>query len=188
MKIFGFAGFSGSGKTTLIEGVTPVLVGRGLRVSLIKHAHHDFDVDRPGKDSWRHRQAGCGEVVVASRKRVALMRELRDDPEPALDELVRMLAPCDLVLVEGYKHAPIPKMEVRRQACPAEALHPADPWIVALASDLCEGAPLPSFNPDAHGRIADFICRYLALGHPHPVPLRAVHGNCISGTAAAALG
>lgn len=188
MKVFGFAGFSGSGKTTLIEGVTRGLVSRGLRVALIKHAHHDFDIDHPGKDSWRHRKAGCAEVVVASHKRVALMRELGDAPEPALEELVQMLAPCDLVLVEGYKRTPIPKMEVRRAARPSAALHPGDPWIVALASDRPENTHLPAFALDAYGPIADFICRYLALLRPPCRPDRRAGGTCISGTSAASIG
>lgn len=163
MKVFGFTGYSGAGKTTLIERIIPCLANEGLRVSLIKHAHHTFDIDQPGKDSWRHRQAGCGEVLVASQKRVALMRELRGAPEPDLDDLVKMLAPCDLVLVEGYKHAPLPKIEVRRAARPAAALHPTDPWVVAVASDCDEETHLRTFDLDEHEAIAGFICRYLAL-------------------------
>lgn len=167
MKLFGFAGFSGAGKTTLIEGVIPCLTRRGLRVALIKHAHHDFDIDHPGKDSWRHRKAGCAEVVVASRNRIALMRELPADSSspPGLEMLTQMLAPCDLVLVEGYKHAPIPKLEVRQRDCATPVLHGADPWIVALAGDFRERCHLPVFRLGAHGSIADFICRYLALDH-----------------------
>lgn len=163
MKIFGFAGFSGAGKTTLIEGIIPSLVGRGLRVSLIKHAHHDFDIDHPGKDSWRHRRAGCGEVLVASRKRIALMTELRDAPEPPLTELLGRLAPCELVLVEGYKHAAIPKIEVRRAARITPTLHDADPWVVAVASDRPVDTRLPTFWLDDHAAIAEFVCRHLGL-------------------------
>lgn len=163
MKIFGFAGFSGAGKTTLLEGIIPCLVKRGLCVSLIKHAHHDFDIDQPGKDSWRHRNAGCGEVMVASRNRIALMTELWDAPEPPLTELLVRLAPCDLVLVEGYKHATIPKIEVRRTARIAPTLHDFDPWIVAVASDRPVNTPLPTFGLDDHAAIAAFICRYLGL-------------------------
>src|SRR5215831_1746767 len=108
MKVIGIAGFSGSGKTTLIEKVIPELVGLGLRVSLVKHAHHEFDVDHPGKDSFRHRHAGCTEVMVVSSKRWALMHELRGAGEPGLQEQLKRLSPCDLVLVEGYKTAAIP--------------------------------------------------------------------------------
>jgi molybdopterin-guanine dinucleotide biosynthesis protein B len=103
MKIIGIAGFSGSGKTTLIEKVVPLLVADGLRVSLIKHAHHEFDVDQPGKDSYRHRHAGCSEVLVSSSRRWALMHELRGAPEPGLDVLLKHLSPVDLVVVEGFK-------------------------------------------------------------------------------------
>lgn len=163
MKIFGFAGFSGAGKTTLIEGIVPCLVERGLRVSLIKHAHHDFDIDQPGKDSWRHRRAGCTEVMVASRHRIALMTELREAPEPPLTELLGRLAPCDLVLVEGYKHAAIPKIEVRRAARVTPMLHDSDPWVVAVASDRPVDTRLPAFGLDDHAAIADFICRHLGL-------------------------
>ena len=104
MKIFGIAGYSGSGKTTLIEKLIPVFTQRGLAVSLIKHAHHTFDVDQPGKDSYRHRHAGCNEVLVTSSRRWALMHELRGTPEPTLQELIRHISPCDLLLIEGFKH------------------------------------------------------------------------------------
>ena len=114
--VFGFAGFSGSGKTTLIERVIPLLVARGVRVALIKHAHHDFDIDKPGKDSHRHREAGATEVLVSGGKRWALMHELRDETEPGLADLMAHLSPCDLVLVEGFKHDPVPKLEVHRPA------------------------------------------------------------------------
>src|SRR5690606_3766485 len=112
MKIFGFAGWSGSGKTTLIEKLIPRFVGRGLSVSLIKHAHHNFDVDVPGKDSYRHRQAGASEILVTSSRRWVLMHELRGAKEPSFEEQVRRVSPCDLLLVEGFKFAPIPKLEV----------------------------------------------------------------------------
>ena len=112
MKVFGFAGWSGSGKTTLIEKLIPRFVQRSLRVSLIKHAHHTFDVDHPGKDSYRHRSAGAFEVLVTSSRRWVLMHELRGTQEPAFEEQVKHLSPCDLLIVEGFKHAPIPKLEV----------------------------------------------------------------------------
>ena len=114
MRIFGLAGWSGSGKTTLLAGILPELVARGLRVSTIKHAHHEFDIDRPGKDSWRHRQAGASEVMVASARRWAIMHELRGATEPTLDELVARMSPVDLLLVEGWKRHPHPKIEVHR--------------------------------------------------------------------------
>ena len=116
MRIFGLAGWSGSGKTTLLTALIPELVRRGVRVSTIKHAHHEFDIDRPGKDSWLHRQAGASEVMVASPRRFALMHELRGAPEPTLRELLARMAPADLVLVEGFKRAPHPKLEVHRSA------------------------------------------------------------------------
>jgi molybdopterin-guanine dinucleotide biosynthesis protein B len=108
MKVIGIAGYSGSGKTTLIEKMIPVLVAEGLRVSLIKHAHHEFDVDQPGKDSYRHRHAGCGEVLISSSRRWALINELRGAPEPSLQEQLKKFSPCDLVIVEGYKNEAIP--------------------------------------------------------------------------------
>ena len=109
MKIFGFAGWSGSGKTTLIEKLIPRFAKRGLRVSLVKHAHHTFDVDTPGKDSYRHRQAGATEILVSSSRRWVLMHELRGAQEPSFEEAVSRFSPCDLLIVEGYKFAPIPK-------------------------------------------------------------------------------
>ena len=114
MKVIGFAGWSGSGKTTLLEQVIELLEARGLAVSLIKHAHHEFDVDYPGKDSYRHRHAGCREVLITSANRWAVMHELRGRAELTLNEALVQLSPCDLVLVEGFKHAPIPKIEIYR--------------------------------------------------------------------------
>lgn len=135
MRVFGFAGWSGSGKTTLIERLIPRLVARGMRVSLVKHAHHSFDVDQPGKDSYRHRQAGCTEVLVTSRQRWALMHELRDEAEISLLEALGRLSPCDLALVEGYKTAAIPKLEVWRASVGKPLLHSTDARIVAIATD-----------------------------------------------------
>lgn len=158
MRIFGFAGWSGSGKTTLLEQVIPALTGQGLVVSLIKHAHHEFDVDQPGKDSYRHRAAGCTEVLVASGRRFALMHELRGAPEPTLHELVRRLAPCDLVLVEGFKReAGLPKLEVHREANGKAWLHPDDPSIVAVAADRAPAADLPRFELHDIPAIATFV-------------------------------
>ena len=123
MQAFGFAGWSGSGKTTLIERLVPRFVEQGLVVSLIKHAHHEFDIDKPGKDSYRHRQAGCSEVLVTSAARWAVMHELRGEKELALADALRKLSPCDLVLVEGFKTAAIPKLEVYRASVGKPLLH-----------------------------------------------------------------
>ncbi|MBC7780112.1 MAG: molybdopterin-guanine dinucleotide biosynthesis protein B [Proteobacteria bacterium] len=158
MNVLGFAGFSGSGKTTLIERLVPQLVARGWRVSLIKHAHHAFDVDRPGKDSYRHRAAGCTEVLVGSAVRWALMHELRGDDEPTLDQHLARLGPCDLVLVEGWKHASIPKLEVHRTAVGAPLLAPDDPHVIAIATDLpAPPVGVPCFALDDVTAIAAFI-------------------------------
>ena len=135
MKVFGFTGPSGSGKTTLIEKLIPIFTGLGLRVSVIKHTHHDFDLDRPGKDSWRQRQAGAREVLLTSDTRWVLMHELRGAPEPDLPEQLAHLSPCDLVLVEGFKRQPIPKLEVWRAANDTPLLQPTDATIVAIAAD-----------------------------------------------------
>jgi molybdopterin-guanine dinucleotide biosynthesis protein B len=152
MRLFGFAGWSGSGKTTLIERVIPHLVARGIRVSLVKHAHHEFDIDQPGKDSYRHRQAGCTEVLVSSRVRWALMHELREDRELTLGQTLARLAPCDLVLVEGYKAAPIPKLEVWRPEIGKAVLYPQDPHIIAIATDSREPLP-PTESPRVLTRV-----------------------------------
>src|SRR5687767_1073496 len=163
MKTIGFAGWSGSGKTTLIEKLIPLLTRRGLRVSLIKHAHHTFDVDQPGKDSYRHRHAGATEVLVTSSRRWVLMHELRGAHEPAFDEQIRHLAPCDLLLVEGFKHAPIPKLEVWRAQTGEGLLHPNDPHIVAVASDEKVETKLPLLDLNDVEGIAAFILKNLEL-------------------------
>ena len=157
MRIFGLAGWSGSGKTTLLTKLIPELIGRGVKVSTIKHAHHEFDIDKPGKDSWLHRQAGASEVVVASARRFALMHELRDAPEPSLDELVARMAPVDLLLVEGFKAHPHPKLEVHRPSVGKPFLYPEDPHIVAIACDTALAAPLPVLDLADAAAIADFI-------------------------------
>ncbi len=163
MKVFGFAGWSGSGKTTLIEKLIPRFVGAGLRVSLIKHAHHTFDVDQPGKDSYRHRHAGASEILVTSSRRWVLMHELRGAHEPTFEEQVKRMSPCDLLLVEGFKFAAIPKIEVWRAATGEGMLHPNDPHIVAVASDakIDTRLPLLALNDDA--AIAKFVLDYLKL-------------------------
>jgi molybdopterin-guanine dinucleotide biosynthesis protein B len=157
VRIFGLAGWSGSGKTTLLAALIPELVGRGVTVSTIKHAHHEFDIDQPGKDSWRHRQAGAREVMVASSRRFALMHELRDAPEPSLDELVARMAPVDLLLVEGFKRDPHPKLEVHRPSVGKPFLYPDDPHILAIASDETLTVPLPLLPIGEVAAIADFI-------------------------------
>ena len=161
MRVFGFAGWSGSGKTTLIEQLIPRFIARGLTVSLIKHAHHEFDLDQPGKDSFRHREAGCREVLVTSAVRWALQHELRGGPELTLDQALQRLSPCDLALIEGFKAASIPKLEVYRGSVGKSLLHPGDPQIVAVATDgpLTSRLPiLPLEDPDA---VATFILDYL---------------------------
>lgn len=163
MKVIGIAGYSGSGKTTLIEKVIPLLVGLGLRVSLVKHAHHEFDVDRPGKDSYRHRHAGCTEVLVSSDRRWALMHELRGAPEPTLAEQLRHLSPCDVVIVEGYKREPIPKLEVHRRAADAPLLYPEDPHVIAIATDEPLDTPLPQIALDDAEGVARFLVEHFGL-------------------------
>jgi molybdopterin-guanine dinucleotide biosynthesis protein B len=163
MRVFGFAGWSGSGKTTLIEQLVPRFIAHGLTVSLVKHAHHEFDLDQPGKDSFRHREAGCREVLVTSAVRWALQHELRGQPELTLDEALQRLSPCDLALVEGFKGSPIPKLEVYRESVGKPLLHPHDPEIVAVATDgpLATALPvLPLGDPDA---VATFILRHVGL-------------------------
>jgi molybdopterin-guanine dinucleotide biosynthesis protein B len=158
MKLIGLAGWSGSGKTTLLARLIPLLTARGLSISTIKHAHHEFDIDRPGKDSWVHRQAGATEVIVSSARRYALMHELRGDPEPSLDGLLARLAPVDLVFIEGFKRDPHPKIEVHRPETGKSPLYPDDPWIVALASPSpVVGAAIPGLPLDDPPRIVEFI-------------------------------
>ena len=163
MRIFGLAGWSGSGKTTLLTGIVPELAARGLAVSTIKHAHHEFDIDRPGKDSWRHRAAGAREVMVASSRRWAIMHELRGDPEPSLDELAARMSPVDLLLVEGWKRHPHPKLEVHRPALGKPLLYPEDPHIVAIASDEPLAAPIPLLPLGDPAAVAAFIADHLGL-------------------------
>lgn len=161
MKILGIAGYSGSGKTTLIEKIVPLLVRDGLRVSLVKHAHHEFDVDKPGKDSHRHRLAGCTEVLVSSTSRWALMHELRGGPEPTLEEQVARFSPCDLVLVEGWKHDPIARIEVHRKGGDRPLLFPADPYVIAVATDEPLETKLPQFGLDDAPAVARFVIEFV---------------------------
>lgn len=163
MKVFGIAGWSGSGKTTLLEKLIPALIARGLKVSVIKHAHHGFDIDKPGKDSWRHREAGAAEVMLACGTRWALMHECRAEPEPQLAELLARLAPCDLVLVEGFKQEPVPKLEVHRPAHGKPPLFAERDDIVAVASDAAIAAPIPVLPLNDIAALADFIIGHCQL-------------------------
>ena len=164
MKVFGLAGHSGSGKTTLMVKLLPELVSRGLRVSTIKHAHHDFDVDTPGKDSYEHRVAGATEVMVSSANRWALMHEHRGGPEADLDGLISRMSPVDLIMVEGFKREGHAKIEVVRGAAAKPVLAPNDPYVVAIASDQpLTGIGLPLLDLDDVGAVADFIIEYCGL-------------------------
>lgn len=163
MKIFGFAGWSGSGKTTLIEQLIPRFVARGLSISLVKHAHHQFDIDRPGKDSYRHRHAGCTEVMVTSDLRWALMHEMRGAPEHTLEQQIARMTPVDLLLIEGWKSQPLPKMEVYRQANGKPLLYPSDNRIIGIASDVPVESKLPRFAIDDYERIAEFVLKSTEL-------------------------
>lgn len=168
MRIIGLAGWSGAGKTTLLTRVIPDLVGRGLSVSTVKHAHHAFEVDHPGKDSYEHRKAGATEVLAASSGRWALIRELRDAPEPGLGELLRLMSPVDLVIVEGFKTSAHPKVEVHRTANGKPYLFPQVPNVRAVASD----APVPDWT----GPVADIddIAAVAGLLLAHAEPREAV--------------
>jgi len=162
-RIIGFAGFSGSGKTTLLEKVIPLLKAQGLRIAVIKHAHHKFDIDKPGKDSFRHREAGAGEVMVVSGFRWALMHELLDEAEPSLEDLCKRLSPCDLVLVEGYKYSGMPKIEVHRSETKHPHLYQDDANVIALASDQQIEISLPQLDINHPQQVADFILNYFSL-------------------------
>jgi molybdopterin-guanine dinucleotide biosynthesis protein B len=158
MRIIGLAGWSGSGKTTLLTKVLPRLIARGKRVSTLKHAHHAFDVDRPGKDSFEHRSAGATEVLVVSANRWALMHELRGQPEPGLRELLTKLSDVDLVLIEGFKRQKFPKLEIHRVENGKSLLHPDDDWIVAVASDTpLPQATVPVVDLNDIEKIADLL-------------------------------
>ena len=158
-RVFGIAGWKNSGKTTLTEKLVAELCRRGWTVSTVKHAHHDFDIDREGADSFRHRAAGASEVAIVSGRRWALMHELRGEQEPSFDAILARLGPCDIVLVEGYKREPHSKIETRRaEAKDSTPLSASDPNIVAVASDApLAGEVLPVFSLDDVGPIADFI-------------------------------
>lgn len=163
MRVFGVAGWKNAGKTGLMERLVAEITGRGFTVSTIKHAHHSFDVDHPGKDSYRHRAAGASEVLLASGKRFALMHELRGAEEPALPELLGKLAAVDLVLIEGYKTAPHPKIEAHRAVTGNPLIAPQDDTVRAIASDTPMEAQVPVFDLDDTVRIADFILAEVGL-------------------------
>lgn len=171
MRVLGLTGWSGSGKTVLLTAVLPLLIGRGLSVSTVKHAHHAFDLDQPGKDSWRHREAGAREVVIGSGRRWALLHELRDEAEPELPELLARLSPVDLVLVEGFKAHPHPKIEVFRPALGRAPIWPGRDDIVAVACDAplpvaCDKTLLPLGDPAAvAGWVLEWLDSSAALQH-----------------------
>ncbi len=166
MRLYGVTGWKDNGKTTLVERLVTELTGRGLAVSTVKHAHHALDLDTPGRDSWRHREAGAQEVLVAGGARWALLHELRDAPEPPLADLLARLSPVDLVIVEGYKRDAHRKIEVRRAAAARDLIAAGDETIRALATDApLDGFDRPQFDLDAIPAIADFI---LADAQPWP--------------------
>lgn len=160
-RVLGLAGWSGAGKTTLLVKLIHIFTGRGLTVATLKHAHHAFDVDVPGKDSYEHRKAGASEVIVSSSRRWVQMHELSlSEPEPRLAQLLRRLAPCDLVFVEGFKHERVPKLEVFRDAVGKPPLHPEDSLIRAIAADrVFEGVAVPVVDLDDVAAVADIVWR-----------------------------
>ncbi|KIN73757.1 molybdopterin-guanine dinucleotide biosynthesis protein B [Sulfitobacter guttiformis] len=163
MKLYGVVGWKNAGKTGLMERLVTEITGRGFSVSTVKHAHHSFDVDHAGKDSFRHREAGASQVLLASRNRIALMHELRGAPEPALDMLLAQLAPVDLVLIEGYKRDAHPKIEAHRAVTGNPLIASDDPSVRAVASDVSVTLDRPVFNLDDTVLIADFILREVGL-------------------------
>jgi molybdopterin-guanine dinucleotide biosynthesis protein B len=174
MRIIGLAGWSGSGKTTLITKALPRLIARGLKVSTLKHAHHGFDLDQPGKDSFMHRAAGATEVIISSARRFAILHELREEPEWDLPDLLAKLAPVDLVLVEGYKRDPFPKLEIHRKANGKPLLYPDDRHVVAVASDTpLPQVPLPVIGLDDIERIVDVLIERATPLQPAAAAMRS---------------
>jgi molybdopterin-guanine dinucleotide biosynthesis protein B len=181
IRVIGLAGWSGSGKTTLLTKLIPLVAARGLRLATIKHAHHAFDVDQPGKDSYEHRKAGARQVIVSSARRWVHLHELSGDREATLAELLCRLSPCDLVLVEGYKRASLPKLEVFRSEVGKPPLHPEDPRIVAVASDrVFPEAQVPVVDLDDIVRIADIV---MEKAEPLDAVLRRLDHSGIDGSA-----
>ncbi|MEE2956594.1 MAG: molybdopterin-guanine dinucleotide biosynthesis protein B [Pseudomonadota bacterium] len=166
MKIFGLAGWSGSGKTKTLVSLVSILISRGISVSTVKHAHHTFDIDKPGKDSYEHRRAGANEVLVSSSQRWALMHENPNEMEVDLNDLIRKLTPVDLILIEGFKFHPHPKIEIHRPALGKKLIGTKDPHIVAVASDKpLKLKDLPVIDLNNPSKIADFIEKYTGLIH-----------------------
>jgi molybdopterin-guanine dinucleotide biosynthesis protein B len=163
MKIFGITGWSGSGKTTLIEALIPLLTAKGLKISMVKSAHHDVDVDKPGKDSYRFREAGASQVILACDKRWALMEELKDARLLSLEELVGHLSPCDLVLVEGYKSAGLPKIQVFRSSQGKPFQVDDAEMVTAIACDALVQSSLPVLNLNDPTEIAEYILEQTGL-------------------------
>lgn len=157
MRVIGLAGWSGAGKTTLLSRLVPHLIGEGARVSVMKHAHHEFDLDKPGKDSWVHRQAGATQVLISSAKRWALMNELRGAPEPSLFELLTKMAPVDYVIIEGFKAQGHRKIEIYRAENAKPLMFPNDPNIIAVAADTRVESRLPVLGLNDIPAIADFV-------------------------------
>lgn len=163
-KVIGVAGFKNSGKTTLVEKLVTELTRRGHRISTVKHAHHSFDIDHEGRDSFRHRKAGAAEVAVVSRSRWAIIHESRDEAEPSLEDILAKLAPCDLVIVEGYKRDSHHKIEVRNLGLDHPQLAGEDPTVVAIAANgPVSPAPVPAFDRDDVGALASFIQQHMGL-------------------------
>jgi molybdopterin-guanine dinucleotide biosynthesis adapter protein len=164
MKVMGIVGWSGSGKTRLMVALLPILRARGLSVSTMKHAHHAFDVDRPGKDSFLHREAGASEVLIVSSSRWLLMHELREEPEPAIESLIERMTPVDLLLIEGFKTHAHPKLEIHRASEGKPLLSPTDPEIVAVATDTpLPGLAIPCLDLNDPRAIAGFILTHTGL-------------------------
>ena len=164
-KVIGVAGFKNAGKTTLVEKLVSELTRRGHRISTVKHAHHSFDIDHEGRDSFRHRKAGASEVAVVSRHRWAIIHEMRDEKEPSLEEILAKLAPCDLVIVEGYKRDGHDKIEVRNLELDHPILAGDDPTVVAIAANgAVKDAPVPLFDRDDVSALASFIEKHAGLG------------------------
>lgn len=167
MQVLGFTGGSGSGKTTLLEKLIPELKRRGQTVSVIKHAHHGFDMDTPGKDSWRHREAGATEVLVSGGQRWALLHECRDQPEPGFEDHIKRLSPCDWVLIEGYKRERFLRIEVWRSGLNRPHVYPDDAQVIAVASDIpLPDCPLPVLPINDAAAIADFILARFSHAQP----------------------
>jgi molybdopterin-guanine dinucleotide biosynthesis adapter protein len=161
MHVIAFCGFSGAGKTTLVEQLIVCLRLAGQRVSVVKHAHHDFDIDHEGKDSWRHRQAGAFEVVIASDRRLAKMREYPSTMAPNVDQLIAELSECDWVLVEGFKNASLPKIEIWRPQTGKPVRYPDDPFVIAVATDAARSLPAPTGLPVLDLNDADAVARFI---------------------------